>query len=68
LIASHLAIAKSGAMAIEVCERALQIFGGIGVTWEADAHLYIRRVLTLNALIGGHSGQYRQAGVCAVNQ
>ena len=54
-------------MAIDVCERALQVFGGIGVTWEADAHLYIRRVLAVTALIGGHSTQFRQAGNCAVN-
>ena len=67
LMASHLALAKSGAMAIDVCERALQVFGGIGVTWEADAHLYIRRVLAVTALIGGHSTQFRQAGNCAVN-
>ena len=67
LMASHLAVAKSGAMAIDVCERALQVFGGIGVTWEADAHLYIRRVLAVTALIGGHSTQFRQAGICAVN-
>ena len=65
-MASHLALAKSGAMAIDVCERALQVFGGIGVTWEADAHLYIRRVLAVTALIGGHSTQFRQAGACAV--
>src|SRR4051794_24010711 len=30
----------------------IQILGGIGFTWEHDAHLYLRRALTLRALLG----------------
>ena len=30
----------------------IQIHGGIGFTWEHDAHLYLRRALTLSALTG----------------
>jgi 3-oxochol-4-en-24-oyl-CoA dehydrogenase len=30
----------------------IQVHGGIGFTWEHDAHLYLRRALVLNALFG----------------
>jgi len=36
-----------------VCREALQSFGGIGMTWEHDAHLYIKRAETSGALLGG---------------
>ena len=28
------------------------MFGGIGLTWEHDAHLYLRRLTTNRALLG----------------
>ncbi|BBZ74936.1 acyl-CoA dehydrogenase FadE22 [Mycolicibacterium anyangense] len=31
----------------------IQVHGGIGFTWEHDAHLHLRRALTLQALLGG---------------
>lgn len=60
--ATHAAVAKSAATAIHVAERALQVHGGIGVTWEADPHLYIRRILALNGLVGGAASHYRALG------
>jgi alkylation response protein AidB-like acyl-CoA dehydrogenase len=33
-------------------QQAIQVFGGIGFTWEHDAHLYLRRALTLAAVWG----------------
>ncbi|HWA64917.1 MAG TPA: acyl-CoA dehydrogenase family protein [Mycobacteriales bacterium] len=36
---------------------AIQIYGGIGVTWECDAHLYLKRVHALRELYGGEAGQ-----------
>ncbi len=36
-----------------VCQDAFQSFGGIGFTWEHDAHLYIKRAKTASALFGG---------------
>jgi alkylation response protein AidB-like acyl-CoA dehydrogenase len=30
----------------------IQVHGGIGFTWEHDAHLYLRRALVLNAILG----------------
>jgi alkylation response protein AidB-like acyl-CoA dehydrogenase len=35
-----------------VAERTIQIHGGIGYTWEHDAHLYLRRAAALCALFG----------------
>jgi 3-oxochol-4-en-24-oyl-CoA dehydrogenase len=34
----------------------IQVLGGIGYTWEHDAHLYYRRALTLRALLGSSGG------------
>jgi 3-oxochol-4-en-24-oyl-CoA dehydrogenase len=31
----------------------IQVHGGIGFTWEHDAHLHLRRALTLRAIFGG---------------
>ncbi len=44
------AIAFDGA--VEVAKTCIQVLGGIGFTFEHDAHLYLRRALTLRALIG----------------
>ncbi|GAA3651898.1 acyl-CoA dehydrogenase [Nocardioides ginsengisoli] len=38
--------------AVEVAKSCIQILGGIGFTYEHDAHLYLRRALTLRALVG----------------
>ncbi|MET8155973.1 acyl-CoA dehydrogenase [Sphaerisporangium sp. NPDC005289] len=38
--------------AVQCAKDAIQIFGGIGYTFEHDAHLYYRRALTLRALLG----------------
>ncbi|RCG31038.1 acyl-CoA dehydrogenase [Sphaerisporangium album] len=50
------AAAVAGVMAPDAAVRcakdAIQIFGGIGYTFEHDAHLYYRRALTLRALLG----------------
>ncbi|POM22358.1 Acyl-CoA dehydrogenase [Actinomadura rubteroloni] len=50
------AAAVSAVVAVDAGVRtardAIQILGGIGFTWEHDAHLYLRRTLTLRALLG----------------
>ncbi len=33
-------------------KQSVQVHGGIGYTWEHDAHLYLRRALSLEALMG----------------
>ena len=38
--------------AVEVAKACIQVLGGIGFTFEHDAHLYLRRALSLRALVG----------------
>lgn len=38
--------------AVEVAKSCVQVLGGIGFTFEHDAHLYLRRALALRALVG----------------
>ena len=39
--------------AVENAKDCIQVLGGIGFTWEHDAHLYLRRALALRHLLGG---------------
>ncbi|OBI47218.1 acyl-CoA dehydrogenase [Mycobacterium kyorinense] len=47
-------IAKSyvGEMANEIVQGCVQMHGGIGVTWEHDLHLYLRRVALYRSMFG----------------
>jgi alkylation response protein AidB-like acyl-CoA dehydrogenase len=47
-------IAKSyvGEMAPEIVQGCIQMHGGIGVTWEHDLHLYLRRVALYRSMFG----------------
>ncbi|MGB6209241.1 acyl-CoA dehydrogenase family protein [Mycobacterium sp.] len=52
----HLAAMRAKAFAgrlAAVADNAIQVFGGIGYTWEHDAHLYFKRLLSWNAFLGG---------------
>ncbi|WP_460699609.1 acyl-CoA dehydrogenase [Nocardia thraciensis] len=51
------AIAMSVALdaAVETAKDCIQVLGGIGFTWEHDAHLYLRRAVALRQLLGGGS-------------
>ncbi|GAA1651748.1 acyl-CoA dehydrogenase family protein [Georgenia ruanii] len=51
-IAASAAKAMCGDAATRVTDETLHIFGGIGFTWEHDAHLYFRRARTLELLLG----------------
>ena len=44
--------------AVDNAKDCIQVLGGIGFTWEHDAHLYLRRALALRSLLGG-SGVWR---------
>ncbi|RFS84073.1 acyl-CoA dehydrogenase [Actinomadura spongiicola] len=37
---------------VRTARDAIQILGGIGFTWEHDAHIYLRRAMTLRSLLG----------------
>ncbi|QXJ20039.1 acyl-CoA dehydrogenase [Actinomadura graeca] len=58
--AAGFAAAVAAVVAVEAGVRtardAIQILGGIGFTWEHDAHIYLRRALTLRALLGPAAG------------
>lgn len=47
------AVAKAGNAAIFAAERGMQVHGGIGITWEADPHLALRRAMADDAWLGG---------------
>jgi alkylation response protein AidB-like acyl-CoA dehydrogenase len=44
--------AHVGAAAVSLIQDAIQMHGGIGVTWEHDLHLYLRRATANHALYG----------------
>jgi alkylation response protein AidB-like acyl-CoA dehydrogenase len=61
----HLAAMRAKAFAgrlATVGDAAIQVFGGIGYTWEHDAHLYLKRLLSWNAFLGGPDRHLEQLG------
>jgi len=52
--------------AVENAKDCIQVLGGIGFTWEHDAHLYLRRAVALRQLCGdgwqGRAARLAQAG------
>jgi len=58
------AMAKSfaGKAAIEVTGEGIQIHGGVGFTWECDAHLHYRRAKADDLLLGYHGTWRRKVG------
>jgi alkylation response protein AidB-like acyl-CoA dehydrogenase len=45
-----------------VGDTAIQVFGGIGYTWEHDAHLYLKRLLSWSAFRGGPDEYLTEVG------
>ncbi|MWA02399.1 acyl-CoA dehydrogenase [Actinomadura sp. LD22] len=52
LAAAAVAKAYCARAAREVCETAIQVHGGIGMTWECLAHVHLRRALVSAQLLG----------------
>jgi alkylation response protein AidB-like acyl-CoA dehydrogenase len=54
--AHDFAVAAAASLAVDAAvscvHECIQVLGGIGYTWEHDAHLYYRRAMTLRALLG----------------
>jgi alkylation response protein AidB-like acyl-CoA dehydrogenase len=52
-----IAAAAAGAVALDAAvataQDAIQVLGGIGFTWEHDAHLYLRRAMSNRMALGG---------------
>ncbi|MFB4318729.1 acyl-CoA dehydrogenase [Actinomadura sp. 21ATH] len=51
---------------VKTARDAIQILGGIGFTWEHDAHVYLRRALTLRALAGPAKGYAAEVAEAAL--
>lgn len=52
LATAQVAKAYCSEMARTVCEAAIQVWGGLGMTWECPAHRYLRRALLDRQLLG----------------
>ncbi|MDT7577572.1 MAG: hypothetical protein QOH17_3905, partial [Pseudonocardiales bacterium] len=50
-LAAAVAAARAVLAGVRAAEMNIQLHGGIGFTWEHDAHLYLRRALTLAAFV-----------------
>ncbi|MCR8898591.1 acyl-CoA/acyl-ACP dehydrogenase [Gordonia sp. GONU] len=51
-VAASTAKAACGDAAVVIADQSLHILGGIGFTWEHDAHLYLRRSKVLEVYLG----------------
>ena len=64
--AGQLSIAAAVAAAVGIdaakgnAKDCIQVLGGIGITWEHDAHLYLRRAYAISAILGGRSRWLRR--------
>jgi alkylation response protein AidB-like acyl-CoA dehydrogenase len=67
----RLSVAAAGAIAPDafatVAKDCIQVLGGIGFTWEHDAHLYLRRAMTLRQLLGGPARWRRTVATAAIS-
>ncbi|GGO69044.1 acyl-CoA dehydrogenase [Nocardioides deserti] len=52
--------------AVEVAKTCIQVLGGIGFTFEHDAHLYLRRAVALRSLVGSTDEAARRLTARAV--
>ncbi len=67
---AHLAALRAKAFAgrlATVADTAIQVFGGIGYTWEHDAHLYLKRLLGWSAYLGGPDSYLTELGARLAN-
>jgi acyl-CoA dehydrogenase len=61
----HLSAVRAKAFAARLAtvgDTAIQVFGGIGYTWEHDAHLYLKRLLSWSAFLGGADQYLKEVG------
>jgi alkylation response protein AidB-like acyl-CoA dehydrogenase len=57
-VAAAAAKSYAGDVAVTACERAIQVLGGIGFTWEHPLHRYYKRALWIQAY-GGYPREQR---------
>jgi alkylation response protein AidB-like acyl-CoA dehydrogenase len=66
----HLSALRAKAFAgrlATVGDTAIQVFGGIGYTWEHDAHLYLKRLLGWSAFLGSPDRYLTELGRSLTN-
>ncbi len=67
----NLAAAVAAAIGIDAAKRnakdCIQVLGGIGITWEHDAHLYLRRAYGISQFLGGRPDWARRVAVLTVH-
>ncbi len=65
-----LSVASAAVVALDAAvanaEDCVQVLGGIGFTWEHDAHLYLRRAVALRQWLGGSGPWRRRAAALAL--
>lgn len=64
--AADVAAATAFDGAVAVAKGCIQVLGGIGFTFEHDAHLYLRRALALRAIAGGSDAAAERLTAAAV--
>lgn len=60
LLAARVAKVACGQAARRVAEAAIQVHGGIGMTWECEAHRFLRRVLVDRQVLGSEASHLHQ--------
>jgi alkylation response protein AidB-like acyl-CoA dehydrogenase len=55
-----MAKAFASEIVVAACQRAIQVHGGVGFTWEHPLHRFFKRALWLQAF-GGHPAVHRAA-------
>jgi alkylation response protein AidB-like acyl-CoA dehydrogenase len=59
-LATAMAKAAAGDVALRMAKEGIQVHGGIGYTWESDVHLYVRRLESDTILFGSPEQHRRQ--------
>jgi alkylation response protein AidB-like acyl-CoA dehydrogenase len=62
VLAARIAKAWCSRAGVEVCETAVQVLGGIGMTWEHLAHIHLRRALLDRVVLGDEHVQHERIG------
>jgi 3-oxochol-4-en-24-oyl-CoA dehydrogenase len=66
-LVTAVAAATAPQAAVDNAKSVVQVLGGIGYTWEHDAHLYLRRAIANRQVLGGTSTWQRAAATSALD-
>ncbi len=59
-LAAHTAKAYCSEVGKSLCEAVVQVHGGMGLTWECRAHVFLKRMLADRAFLGDERVHYRR--------